>query len=178
MRISSLLFFCSVLISSCSQSENKNYCKENEKASKFGLAFNKTRLKYGAPVIHDYLCLESTSEKMESWSLSKEIQDTISIGFHDGKGVFLQTDGLLEEKDIFRKRINDSTFVMLGILTYVSKDMKVDFPDIWYDTISAGSIGLSKKTREGSERTNTPKYGLTITQADSVLRSWGTSRTE
>lgn len=173
-----ILFLCSTSINSCVTSKSNTYCKENAALSKFGHPFNKTRLKYGAPIIHDYLCFESGSPKMESWGLPKEIQDTITVGFHEGKGVFLTSEGILDEKDIFKKRLNDSTFIMLGILTYVSKDMKVDFPNIWYDTISTSTIGLSKKYHTNFESVHTQRQSLTIQQADSILQSWGTSRSQ
>jgi hypothetical protein len=156
--------------------KNQNSCNENGSIAKFGKPFNNLRSKYGAPIIHDYLCFETATDKMETWGLSKEIQDTITAGFHEGKGVFLKTDGLLDEKDIFRKRINDSTFIMLGILTYVSKDMKVEFTNIWSDTVSARTIGLARTSQTNFERVDNPRQNLTIQEADSILQSWGTSR--
>lgn len=170
------IFLCGISINSCTMTKNKNYCKENGLLSKFGQSFNKTRLKYGAPIIHDYLCYESATDKMESWGFSKEIQDTITVGFHEGKGIFLKSEGMLDEKDIFKKRINDSTFIILGILTYVSKYMKVYFPNIWYDTVSVSTIGSLRESQTNFERINSPRQNLTIQQADSILQSWGASR--
>lgn len=174
MKYIIFLFISLVLILACNS--NTTPCGQNPPNSELGISFNSERLKYGAPIIHSYLCFQSTSEKMESWGLAYELEDTMKGGYHAGKGIFHSKGALLDEKDIYRKRIDDSTLIMLGILTYVSKDFKVEFPSIWYDTLNASSVGLSKPVI--TERKFNARWDLSIEQADSILHSWGTSRTK
>lgn len=128
-------------------------------------------MQYGAPIIHDYMCFDQGTMKMEGWDAPVEYQLSAVTGFHAGKGVFLQSEAELDEKDIYRHRIDDSTFEFLGILTEVRNGV-VSFPNIWYDTIDVNTI-----KGEHTERvfTNT-KTHLSIEQADSTLSKWGTSR--
>ncbi len=151
--------------------------------TKFGIQYNATRIEYGSPIIHDYLELQSSDNTFEHWHIPDEIHDTIRSGFHAGKGFYIHQDSILQEDDIFRKRINDSTFIFIGILTYGNLK-KHKFSSIYYDTVDARSI----ISTAFEHLDNNPDYmnyyrkheslDLTIQQADSILNEWGTSRTE
>lgn len=143
--------------------------------TKFGKQYNIVRVKYGSPILHDYLELESTG-RFELWEIPEEIHDTIRTGFHAGKGFYIIGDSVLQEDDIFRKRIDDSTFAFLAIITYGNL-AKSEFTDIYYDSVDARQLKLSAS--EYGERTKYRQYTkteITIDQADSILSSWGLSR--
>ncbi|MEL7002408.1 MAG: hypothetical protein AAFN93_06705, partial [Bacteroidota bacterium] len=149
---------------------------------KFGRQYNEIRIEYGSPIIHDYLELESTSDDYECWGISRKIHDTIRIGFHEGKCFHIAKDSTLYEDDIFRKRINDSTYVFIGILTYGNRrDHK--YEAIYYDTADARSLNVPaakylNNNNDYMKYYESGKMDLTIEQADSILAEWGTSRTE
>lgn len=146
--------------------------------TKFGKQYNKVRLEYGSPIIHDYLVLEYTEESYECWGIPKEIHDTIRMGFHEGKCFYINPDSILQEDDIFRKRINDTTFAFIGILTF-GNSKEHEFSSIYYDTVDARYLKLSgfeylERGKDYPHYNN--KRKLTIEEADSILNSWGTSR--
>jgi len=120
------------------------------------------------------MCLELVTDKMESWETPATFQKTAKTGFHAGKGIFLQSDPDLDEKDIYRHRLNDSTFETLGILTEV-RNGKSSFPNIWYSTVSEEYL-FAKSKSEVSAETAKEMQQLSITQADSILSAWNTSR--
>ena len=161
-----------VLGAAC-KTANKNNCPNNLQA-KSGKSLNPTRLKFGVPVIHNYMCLESVTNKMESWGTPVDFQKNAKTGFHAGKGVFLISDAELDEKDIYRHRINDSTFEMLGILTEV-RNGKASFPNIWYHTVDEHYLFAESKISNPTRLSNEIQH-LNINQADSILATWGTSR--
>lgn len=144
--------------------------------TRFGKQYNSTRAKYGSPILHDYMALESSDDEFELWRAPIEIHDTIKTGFHAGKGFYINPDSTLQEDDIFRKRINDSTFAFVAILTY-GNVRKNKFTSIYYDSVDERQLKLS-----ASEYLNDNKYreytrkDLTINEADSILAVWGTSR--
>lgn len=146
----------------------------NNPQTKFGTALNPTRLKFGAPIIHKYMCFESITQEMENWETPIDFQKSCKKGFHAGKGIFLKSDADLDEKDIYRHRINDSTFEMLGILTEIRKG-EVSFPNIWYFTVDVRYIFPENISIVPSRISNEIKH-LNIGQADSILSVWGTSR--
>ncbi len=146
--------------------------------TKFGKQYNKVRVKYGSPILHDYLKLESTDGKFELWEIPQEIHDTIRAGFHAGKGFYIIRDSILQEDDIFRKRIDDSTFSFVAIVTY-GNPTKNEFTNIYHDSVDARQLKLS--TSEYGERTKYRQYTkkeITIEQADSILSSWGINRSK
>ena len=145
--------------------------------TKFGKQYNTIRQQYGSPVIHNYMKLKSTSDSYENWITPLGIHDTITAGFHAGKGFYIHQDSVLQEDDIFRKRIDDSTFAYVAILTYGNLN-KNRFSSIYYDSVDAGYLKLKAWeifNPKNSHRTFTTKQ-LTIYQADSILQEWGTGR--
>jgi hypothetical protein len=122
--------------------------------------------------------LQSSDDEFELWRIPMEIQDTIKTGFHSGKGFYIHPDSTLQEDDIFRKRINDSTFAFVAILTYGNL-RKNEIRSIYYDSVDERQLRL-----RASEYLNNDRYqkyrtkDLTIDQMDSILSVWGTSRTK
>ncbi len=131
---------------------------------------------YGSPILHDYLKLKDADEEFEHWQIPLEIQDTITTGFHAGKGFYIHRDSVLQEDDIFRKRIDDSTFAFVAILTYGNLK-KNEFTSIYYDSVDARD--LKPKVSEYVNYKYARQFAarkITIDQADSILAAWGTGR--
>ncbi|SHG39701.1 hypothetical protein SAMN04488109_0045 [Chryseolinea serpens] len=145
--------------------------------TKFGKQYNSVRLKYGSPIIHDYMKLEISDEDFENWRIPRAIHDTISTGFHAGKGFYINKDSTLQEDDIFRKRIDDTTFAFVAILTF-GKVSKNQFTSIYYDSVDEKELTLKATEYLNSDTRHREfhKKDLTIEEADSILSSWGTSR--
>jgi len=146
--------------------------------TKFGKQYNGIRLKYGSPILHDYLELERADEDFELWRIPSEIHDTIRMGFHAGKGFYIHNDSVLQEDDIFRKRINDSTFAFIAILTYGNLE-KNEFTSIYYDSVDERQLKLKASEYLYLDRREYRHYKhkeLTIDEADSILTVWGTNR--
>lgn len=152
-------------------------CNTREQDTKFGKQYNATRLKYGSPIIHDYMELKTADEGFELWRTPPEIHDTIASGFHAGKGFYINDDSVLQEDDIFRKRIDDSTFAFIGILTYGNLT-KNQFTAISLSSVDARELELKAMEYLYSKNKyrDFPRRDLTIKQADSILHAWGTSR--
>lgn len=153
-----------------------------QKETKFGKQYNSVRLKYGSPIIHDYLEFEYGDSDRECWGIPKAVHDTISIGFHEGKCFNIGDDSVLYEDDIFRKRINDSTFLFVAIITYGNPKSHY-YKAIYYDTVDIRSLNIStssylSKDNRYKEYYDNDAQDLTIEQADSILTAWGTSRSE
>lgn len=149
----------------------------NTRDTKFGKQYNAVRETYGSPIIHDYMDLTTTDEDFERWQIPLQVHDTIRTGFHAGKGFYIHQDSILQEDDIFRKRIDDSTFAFVAILTY-GKANKHNFTSIYYDSVDARKLKLKAiewLNAANNQRNFTPKE-LTIKEADSILNAWGTSR--
>ena len=145
--------------------------------TKYGKQYNTIRLKYGSPVIHDYMELKTADEGFELWRIPPEIHDTITSGFHAGKGFSIYEDSILHEDDIFRKRIDDSTFAFIGILTRGNL-IRNQFTSIYLGSVDARELKLNAMEYLNSENKyrDFPRKELTIKQADSILHAWGTSR--
>ena len=164
MKKSKLIFV--VLISLLS-------CNTMAPDTKFGKQYNAIRLKYGSPIIHDYMELHMDGEGYESWRIPSQMHDTISKGFHAGKGFYIHEDSVLQEDDIFRRRISDTTFAFIGILTR-GNIHENRFTSIYYDTACANSIGFDNGLPCTFEHGDINE--ISIEEADSILNSWGTSR--
>jgi hypothetical protein len=148
-----------------------------ERDTQFGKRYNAVRLQYGSPVIHDYMVLGTHDNRFESWEIPGQIPDTITTGFHEGKGIHIHKDSVLQEDDIFRKRIDDTTFAYIGILTYGNPG-KHEFSSIYLDSVDVRKVNSNVDDNlypYTSYRTFTTTQ-LTIQQADSILNTWGTSR--
>lgn len=152
-------------------------CTSKNKFDIFGKSYNKTRNEYGSPIIHDYMIeIRLPFDSIMSFETPIEIQNTIKKGYHAGKTFYIYKDSILQEDDIFRKRISDSTFAFIGILTYGNRQTH-SYSSIYYDTTCAKDIGL--KDFGKSCTCSFPKNELnkiSITKADSILEAWGTSR--
>jgi hypothetical protein len=167
--VSKLCLFC-LFTFSCHTTPQSN-CGSNAGAGRFGRSHNNLRLKYDVPIVHDYLCFVASSKIEESWRAPIDFQLASPKGFHAGKTIFPDTGAELDEKDIFRHRIDDSTFNMLGFVTEV-RDGAVTVRSIWYDTIDVKIVTHQELGRRFSDT----RKGLSLQQADSILASWGTSR--
>lgn len=149
-------------------------CETSE--TRFGKQYNRIRVKYGSPILHDYLVLKSADEGFEHWRIPDEIHDTITTGFHAGKGFYIHNDSILQEDDIFRRRIDDSTFAFVAILTYGNLKNN-EFSSIYYGSVDERELKL--KASEYLNYKNHRQFArreLTIDEADSILAAWGTSR--
>ena len=150
---------------------------EVNNVDQFGKNYNEVRRAYGSPIIHEYMELKMESGSFLFWTASLSLQDTITKGYHAEKGCHIHPDSVLQEDDIFRKRISDSTFAFIGILT-MGNQHDHRFRSIYYDTVCAADIQLPAYGRpcHTSFKPNTAE--ITIEKADSILQSWGTSRLE
>jgi hypothetical protein len=169
MRLNIYIWIICLSTVSC-YSASSGSCDKDGKNAKRGRALNEQRLKYGIPIIHDYLCFDRWTGKVEGWDAPISYQLSTQRGFHAGKGVFLTSDAEMDEKDIYRKRVNDSTFAMLGISTEVYNG--VTSFNVWYGLVDLNTI-LNKQSNRQLE---VYRKDLTIQQADSILGSWETSR--
>lgn len=148
-------------------------CTKQKCTEIFGKDYNSIRIKYGSPIIHEYMQNVICEDSFQRWITPLPVQDTITIGYHAGKGMYVHPDSVLQEDDIFRKRINDSLYLFVGILTY-GNIHKVEFKCI-YDTVCAKSIDLNNYGKM-CPSFNTKINDISIDVADSILKAWGTSR--
>jgi hypothetical protein len=103
------------------------------------------------------MTLENADEDFELWRTAQEIHDTIRPGFHAGKGFYIHKDSVLQEDDIFRKRINDSTFVFVAILTFGNlKDSK--FTSIYYDSVDERELRLTATQLDNLKKSRTYSF--------------------
>lgn len=145
----------------------------HEKSTKFGKAYNQIRKTYGSPIIHEYMRLKSTSDDFEHWRTPESTNGKFDKGFHYGKGFYIHEDSVLQEDDVFRIRINDSTYQQINILTY-GKPNSVEFNCILF------KVDSREVEQSPFEYLNAdlkfPKYDsqkISIDQADSILQLWG-----
>lgn len=149
----------------------------DSKDTRFGKQYNGIRVKYGSPILHDYMQLEYADDGAEFWRTPMDIHDTIKTGFHAGKGFYIHKDSILQEDDIFRRRIDDSTFAYIGILTYGNLNNH-RFTSIYYDSIDSRelTLGAMEVLKTNNTYRSFRSIELTINEADSILSLWGTSR--
>jgi hypothetical protein len=143
----------------------------------FGIKYNPTRHKFGSPLIQhnmkaSYCCGIGTIYQID------KVPDNFQA-YHFSKSIYAITNNkLTEEKDIFRKNVDDSTIIQLNLLTL--------WP--WEDRKFSIEANLGKIDRRTlklraseflSKRIKYPDYPfkeLDQAQIDSVLKSWGLSR--
>lgn len=169
LRLYSSLMVCTIILFAVA-------CRNNY-AQRFDKAYNPVRKIYGSPVIHDYMELALDGDTSRKWSTPNAIQDTITKGFHADKVMYVYPDSVLSEDDWFRKRLSDSTFAFLEISTYGNPHTR-KFTSILYDTVCASELGLECHGKRCITGVNPFAKDLNIKQADSILASWGTSRSQ
>jgi hypothetical protein len=157
------------IISSCELKDAKDY--------KFGVNYNAQRKIKGSPLVKQnmhskYCCNEETV-----FEISKVPNDTSA--YHLSKSIRSIINGrLTEEKDIYRKNLNDTTLIQLNILTnWALAKGKLTFKS------NLGKIDrrtLNMKASEFIQKDSKyPEYkwvDLNLLQIDSVLASWHLSR--
>jgi hypothetical protein len=167
----SLLFILLLTISFCS-------CTTKDADDfEFGMKFNSVRQKFGSPVIKHNMVTHNCCGNWTVYEIDKLPND--NKAYHVSKTIRAITNGkLTEEKDIYRKRIDDTTLIQLNILTHwIWSENKIEI---------SSSIGkVDKRTLEIKAKdylvnnNNYPAYHfLTLdkTQCDSALQTWGLSR--
>lgn len=139
----------------------------------FGIKYNAERLRIGSPLINQnmhaqHCCgvwtvyeIDSIPEGNKAYHYSKTIR-----GIINGK--------LSEEKDIYRKGVNDTTILQLNILTlWPAEGSKSGF-EVNIGKVDVRSLNL-KAADYVKENSKYPGYNFTslnLDQLDSVLNSW------
>jgi hypothetical protein len=134
---------------------------------KHGIAYNPERIKRGIPVIEkEWILYETdTIDRRELRILYQPAgprRRPYSGPVHEKKFLFFKDDTLSAEEDFYVKQYDDRKYKLLLSYSYKTND--------W------GSIGLAETT-EANGKKQTRENGITLSQADSTLASWGLSRT-
>lgn len=145
---------------------------QNE-STKFGKDYNQFRKTYGSLIIHEYMRLTITEIDYEHWRTPESTIKTFNKGFHFGKAIYFYSDTILQEKDVFRNRINDITYKQVNILTNGSL-RSVSF-NCKYFKVDSRKVHLPITEFIDSFK-EYPEYedtDISIKQADSILLDWG-----
>jgi hypothetical protein len=133
---------------------------------KHGKEYNHERIKRGIPIIEkDWILYETdTIDRKELRILYQPAgprRRAYTLPMHEKKFLFFKDDTLAAEEDFYVKQYDDRKYKLLLSYSYKIND--------W------GSIGLAE-TVEINGKKQTRETGITLSQADSALASWGLSR--
>jgi hypothetical protein len=145
----------------------------------FGIKYNPTRLKFGSPLIKRNMVAQNCCGNWTVYMIDKKPLD--NQAYHSSKTMRVIIDGrLAEEKDIYRKNLDDSTILQLNILTIWPKENgSLNFQGN-VGKLDSRVLNL-KATDFMSGYTKYPNYEFTTLnqpQIDSVLNLWGLSRSD
>ena len=143
----------------------------------FGPSYNNVRQKFGSPLIKKNMTTQNCCGTQTVYQISEIPMD--GKAYHASKTIRSFTNGnVTEEKDIYRKNIDDTTVVQINILAdWKWEENKISF---------SGKMGkidkrtLNIKAKDYlTDRSKFPDYpwtSLTLTVIDSSLKVWGLSR--
>lgn len=180
-----------LLLASCENDQNLKYpfadrgvwqendTMTNETNFKFGRNYNWFRKKMGSPLIKKNMV---TTNCCGNWTIYKFLPaEGKTKAYHSTKTIRLIENGwLYEEKDIYRKNLNDTTLIQLNILSkYIQKDSTCTFKSN-FGMIDKRNFedSAEQQTPHGSSYTEYTWKNVEIAEADSLLKSWGLSRSD
>lgn len=155
-----------------------SYCNfKRVDSSQFGIKYNPVRQKFGAPLIKPSMIAHNCCGAGTVYRIDKEPGD--QAAYHFSKTIrTISNDKPTEEKDIYRKKLNDTTILQLNVLTWFN--WAKDSAELH------GSVGkidrrtVNLKTKDFfTENSKYPSYEhmkCTQQQIDSALTAWGLSR--
>jgi hypothetical protein len=144
---------------------------------KFGFKYNPIRQRWGSPLIKDNMKAHNCCGAWTIYEIDK-VPDN-NKAYHFSKTIRGITEGrLTNEKDIFRKNLNDTTILQVNLLTrWIWANNKLEITGN-LGKIDRRSLDLSAKVFV-NDAAKYPSYNfkeLNGPQIDSVLHSWGLSR--
>ena len=143
----------------------------------FGTKYNGTRQKFGSPLIKRNMKVHHCCGVWTSYEIEK-VPDN-GKAYHCSKTIRAITNGrLTEEKDIYRKNLDDTTILQLNLLTHwIWEDKKIEMKGN-VGKIDKRALNLPAKhfIRNEAKYLDYAFKDLDQTQIDSVLVSWGLSR--
>ena len=116
--------------------------------------------------------LKTSSSDYAYWRTPTYEIESFKKGFHYGKSMHVHNDSIFQEEDVFRIKLNDSTYNQINISTY-GKPGDVTF-DCMIFKVDSRSINRSAMECINSKE-EFPEYPIrkiSIVEADSVLRTW------
>ena len=155
-----------------------NSCRSKDTSDyKFGVKFNSIRKEKGSPLVKHNMVAKYCCDEEAVFEIDKIPADTNA--YHSSKTIRLIINGhLAEEKDIYRKILDDTTLLQLNILTRWS----LTEGDLTFKS-NLGKIDrriLGTKAKDFiNNNSNYPDYkfaDLSMLQIDSVLAHWNLSR--
>jgi hypothetical protein len=169
----SLLFITIILnLYSCAQQVDSNF--------KFGRKYNSIRHKFGAPLIKNNMEAHDCCGNWTTYMVKE--QPTDKNPYHYCKAIStIINDTVIEENDVYRRNIDDTTMMQLDIhilYDWKTKSLILIAPGV--GKVEKRQIGLKA---EDYLKPNLPQFKESqwqtldnLTQVDSVLTSWGLSR--
>jgi hypothetical protein len=161
--------------------EYHNFHEWQSRFEPYGIKYNSTRQQLGIPLIEEGWYTETTSTTrpkrrryrqendnpwaFQIWESHREVPVTIDKAFHKSKEISRRRGSLEYESDLYCKRVNDSTEMLLEV------KFRYLFP-----RDSAWSAALVTTTQT-QEDVLVDQKDISIEQADSLLTLWGLSRT-
>ncbi len=145
----------------------------------FGIKYNATRQKFGSPLIQHNMKASNCCGVGTIYQIDK-VPDN-SKAYHFSKSIYAITNNkLTEEKDIFRKNVDDSTILQLNLLTLWPWEdrkflIKANLGKIDRRTLK---LRASEFLRNKTKYPDYPFKELDQAQIDSILNSWGLSRSD
>lgn len=143
----------------------------------FGIQYNPTRLRFGSPLIQhnmkaSYCCGAGTVYQIDKEPVNAK-------AYHFSKTISAITNGTLtEEKDIFRKNVDDSTILQLNLLTlwpWSDRQFLIKGNFGKFDR-RASKLRAAEFLGKHRKYPDYPYKDLDLAQIDSILHSWGLSR--
>jgi hypothetical protein len=132
--------------------------------SKYGSEYNPERIKRGIPIIYENWITQPSTKESVIWTPPEGRARTTAE--HDAKVIILEKNIITKEVDGFINEIDSNNIFGLTIeydyLTQLNH---------WKCTVTDLKYKMAKK------KTGKASYDISIIQADSVLASWGLSRT-
>jgi hypothetical protein len=143
----------------------------------FGVKYNSTRQRFGSPLIQHNMKASYCCGIGTIYQINKVPDD--SKAYHFSKSITAITNNkLTEEKDIFRKNVDDSTILQLNLLTLWPWESRKFLIEANLGKIDRRTLKLRASEFLGNY-SKYPNYRfkeLDQGQIDSVLNSWGLSR--
>jgi hypothetical protein len=157
-----------------------SYCSNLKKDDfEFGPSYNTVRQKFGSPRIKNNMTTQNCCGTQTVYEISEIPMN--DKAYHASKTIRAFSNGkVTEEKDIYRKSIDDTTLVQVDILSdWIWEENKISF---------TGKIGkIDKRTLNLNAKefltkhSSFPEYSWTklkLNEIDSSLKVWGLSRND
>jgi hypothetical protein len=157
-----------------------SYCRNPKKDNfEFGPSYNTVRQKFGSPLIKNNMTTENCCGTQTLYKTS-EIP-TNDNAYHASKTIRAFSNGkVTEEKDIYRKNIDDTTLIQVNILSHwIWEENQIYFSGS-IRKIDKRALNLSPKDflAEHSKFPDYPWTKLSLNEIDSSLKVWGLTRND